>query len=193
MLGRQAQMPLMDPGLRCRLFGMLPARCNLSPFEQDSVIATFGPAVHRVPRRGSQYRPVSVAWMRVDAPRVPSRMRNTDLQQDGYWHHHARNRRIAHLINALANGDRSTIASLAPGAELHIAAHPMQRILVAVDALEHAIALAELIPDYSIMAGLDPLLDKFSARQCDVYRERALHWTCMTTALPPPAASTVVM
>lgn len=179
-----AEFPLMAPDVRFRLIGFLNEHSNPSPYESDRLMATFGPALYHLPRHGFENVEVAVAWLEINSPRLEE-AQPPKVFRWGYWQHRARNRRIAKLAMALAAGDQSRIARLAPRAELHHFPQSPPRVAVLVEAIDHAIALAEVLPGWPIWTR--PKLDDIflNEQERQLLRRRSCQWTRPNICIVP--------
>jgi hypothetical protein len=150
----RAQYSLAAPATRGRLFGFLREGQHLAPSEWDAVFAAFGPAEVAVPAHGFGLAQVSVAWCRLDRPRVAGQSDIATIKQEGYTLHPARNRRVASLAKGLVTGDMDRL-NCCPAVARWLgdrAGQPM-RVTVLVEGLEHALALAPRLDGWPIIAG----------------------------------------
>lgn len=174
-----AEFPLLAPFVLFRLFGFLSEHSKPSPYESDRLMATFGPSFYCLPSHGFQNVTVNVAWLAINSPRLPDEAQPPKVFRRGYWNHHARNRQIAKLALALVAGDQPRIARLAPGAELHHLPQSPPRVAVLVEAIDHAISLAELLPGWPIKSQLDVDVTDLSGRQQQLLAARSCQWAIL--------------
>lgn len=156
---------------RARLFGLIRSGEPLAPYDQDRLRARFGFDVIEIPRHGHVARPVEVFTARIVGGAPTDCADTISLKRRGVWTHPIRNRRIARLAAALTGS----------GGEL-IAEHPaiaarlgdtIPRLVVLVEGIEHATALARTLPGWPIVPGSDletGALPKAMARLVDASR-----------------------
>ena len=138
-----------------RLFGFLAIGRRLAPFDEDWATAVFGLEEVVIPRHGHVGRPVEV----VAVSCVGGRGRAADLdtvalKREGLWRHGLRNRRIAALARALADGDRRRLDAEYPAVAGRLEGRPRPlKVAVLVENIEHALAVAGRLPGWPIVAG----------------------------------------
>ncbi len=175
----------MAPDVRFRLIGLLNDHTRPSPFASDRLMATFGPALYHLPRHGFEDVLVAVAWLETNSPRLPDDAQPPMVFRRGYCRHRPRNRRIAKLAIALAAGNPECSAMLAPGAELRNVPRSDCRVAVLVDTIDHAIALAEHLPDWPIWtaSNLDNIF--LNEQQRQLLRRRSCQWARPNICIVP--------
>ncbi len=152
-LGERAQLCLLQADAGFRLFGFLAGDHPLSQWEEDWLTATFGLESISIPAHGYQEVTPGVMW-------VPFRWHDSRIQADDMlavkqslvWHHHARNRWIAKLAKNLVAGDMAIIAADFPGVAGALPGDHACRVIVLVDGVEHALAVADRLPGWPILA-----------------------------------------
>ena len=138
-----------------RLLGLLEIGRHLAPYDEDWVAAVFGLEEVVIPRHGHVGRPVEV----VAVSCVGGRGRAADLdtvalKREGLWRHGLRNRRIAALARALADGDRRRLDAKYPAVAARLEGRPRPlKVAVLVENIEHALAVAGRLPGWPIVAG----------------------------------------
>ena len=153
-LQEHAQTALMTADPRFRLFGFLPADCKFSPCEQDWIRATFGFSEVTIPRHGFVERPVRTVWSPVDGgPRFPLGASVLELKRLGIWQHPVRNRRIARIAREFSRRDINWLRRRIPEFAMAGIASTACRVLVVVEGVDHALALAKLLPDWPVIVG----------------------------------------
>jgi hypothetical protein len=153
-LQEHAQTALMTADPRFRLFGFLPADCKFSPCEQDWIRATFGFSEVTIPRHGFVERPVRTVWSPVDGgPRFPLGASVLELKRLGIWQHPVRNRRIARIAREFSRRDINWLRERVPEFAMAGIASTACRVLVVVEGVDHALALAKLLPDWPVIVG----------------------------------------
>jgi hypothetical protein len=156
---------------RARLFGLIRSGVRLAPYDMDRLRARFGFDGIEIPRHGHVARPVEVFTARIVGGPPTNCADTVSLKRRGVWAHPIRNRRVARLAAALTGG----------GGEL-VAEHPalaarlgevLPRLVVLVEGIEHATALARTLPGWPIVPGSDletGALPKEMARLVDASR-----------------------
>jgi hypothetical protein len=155
-LRERAQLCLLQADAGFRLFGFLPGDHPLSPWERDWLAAGFGLETISIPAHGNREIAPGIVW-------VPFRWHDSRIQADDalvvkrhlIWHHHTRNRRIAKLARSLVAGDVATLAADFPSVAGVLPDDHARRVIVLVDGVEHAVAIADRLPRWPIIAG-DP-------------------------------------
>jgi hypothetical protein len=134
-----------------RLFGLLPIGYQPAPRNWDRVVAAFGLEQTEVPRHGDHVRQVRVAMVKIFGG-IPLPMGNDALSllKHGIWHHSVRNRQLAGVANALANGDQLKLLVTCPAANQ--ANLEPRRTIVLTDTVEHALALAVQLPTWPLFS-----------------------------------------
>jgi hypothetical protein len=171
-----ADLPLSTIDSRFRLFGLLPENQQLSPYEQDCLMAIFGPAKLVMPQIGWQRQPVAVAWLTQHAPLIAQSAQGAKLLKKGYWCHPTRNRRIAQAARAITTHNSSTLAQLVPAAVEYFHQYAPQRVAVVTDTLEHAITIAGKLLGWQLLMGPDANTAGFTADQLNLLRDRTSRW-----------------
>jgi hypothetical protein len=137
-----------------RLFGFLPENRQLSPWERDWLIATFGLETITIPTHGYREVTPGVVWVRFRWH--DHRIQADDalaVKQNLVWHHHTRNRWIAKLSKALVAGDMAILIADFSGVAKALPDDQSRRVVVLVDGVDHAIAIADRLPGWSIITG----------------------------------------
>ena len=118
---------------RARMYGLVRIGVPISAHENDQLVALFGCASVTVPAYGRVERHVTVEMELVDGGDRPSHMiAGIDLKRAGIWRHGLRNRLVAKTAAGLRAADRSAI--------------------VLVESIDHALALTEALPGWTIVA-----------------------------------------
>jgi hypothetical protein len=141
---------------RARLYALLPTHRRLSPYEADLVHALFGFQELLVPRHGHVERPVEVLWLGGQGRRLQAEPDNDlELKRHGVWRQEHRNRQVARVARALADGDPEQLKGLFPSLpDSRLPAGP-RGVMVLVENVEHALALMPKLSDWSVvMSGL---------------------------------------
>ena len=153
-LHEHAQDARMTADPRFRLYGFSPSNCKLSPQEQDWITATFGFQEVFIPRHGFVERPVRVVWSPVDGgPRLPLGASMLELKRLGLWSHPVRNRRIARIALEFSRRDTAWLRQRVPEIAMAGSASTACRVLVVVEGVAHALALANLLPGWPMIVG----------------------------------------
>ena len=153
-LQEHAQTALMTADPKFRVFGFLPTDCKLSPYQQDWIRATFGFAEVTIPRHGFVTRPVRTVWSAVEGgPRQQPGTSLLKLNRQCVWYHPVRNRRIAQLAAKISQRDTNWLRQRMPEVSVAASATATCRVLVLAEAVEHALNLADLLPDWPVIVG----------------------------------------
>lgn len=154
-LGEQAQRCLLQVDAGFRLFGFVSEDVRFSPWEQDWLTATFGLDEIYVPGYAHQQVTPQVVWapFRWHAQEGNGGNGKAVAQPQLIWRNHVRNRRIARLARALVAGDHTAIVTDAPDVAPALAANDARRVIILVDGVDHAVALAERLADWPIVTG----------------------------------------
>lgn len=172
-LGERAQLMLLAADARFRLFGFLPDDRQLAPRSRDRIFATFGPAELVIPRHGYQAVQGRVMWSPIrGGPALAADAEAGELMRSGVWRHPVRNRRIARLAAVLqgteCSGNDRHLAAVVEAVQ-HVAA---PRIVLLVDAVDHALALADRLPEWQLVMAADIATEGLSRRYRDLLAER---------------------
>ena len=131
---------------RGRLVGFLPRSDRLSAYERDCLWSILGAPPLFIAGPGMITRRVRVVRVRTDAPVVPADRGGIALLRAGVWGHPARNRRLASLARALRDQRRDELVRRFPDVGMALGARTVRRVVVLVSVVDHAIALARMIP-----------------------------------------------
>lgn len=156
---------------RARLFGLIRGDEPLAPYDQDRIWARFGFDVIDIPRHGHVTRPVEVFTARIVGSPPTDCADLVSLKRRGVWTHPIRNRRIARLAAALTGGGRG-LAVEHPTLKAKLG-DIVPTVLILVEGIEHAVALARSLPGWTIVPGIDletGSLPKSAARILDENR-----------------------
>ncbi len=171
-LGRYARLAL--PGApQARLYGLLDRSRRLAPFDSDRVLALFGPEEVVIPRHGCVERRVEVVTCRITGG--PAGAAGDDVvapKRSAVWLNPVRNRRLARLAGAVAQGDLGRIASESHALAARLVDGSESRVVVLVENVEHALALTERLPGWPIVTGPDVVTVGLSPRQVAALEER---------------------
>lgn len=156
------QKPDWLPHYGGRLYGLLPEDLWLPKFQADHVEALFGTESLFLPRHGFRDLPVNVVfWDYGDRglkPRFRERATAFNLKQQLVWQNQKRNRLIAGLASTIANEDQQALADRFPKVAPHLYHCVGRRVAVLVENLDHAVALANHLPDWPIVARHESVL-----------------------------------
>jgi hypothetical protein len=138
---------------RPRIYGLLDARLDLSRRQRLLIEARLGPEIGRhglTALRPAVVRAVFAAWPGKDRPDEPLGL---EWKRSSIWHNAERNTAIARLAGALANGDISTLweYGLFLEGEDSLDSGDKRRVVVLVESPEHACALGNLLPGWSVL------------------------------------------
>jgi hypothetical protein len=147
-----AETALMAADSRFRLFGLLPTNRTLSPYEEDRIRATFGFAEVTVWKHGLVERFIRSFWKPIrGGPSIPSRLSVLQLKRRGIWYHPVRNRWIARIVRGLSCPCVEPQVCTSAGI-LHSLPAAFG-VMVVVEGVEHALALAKLLPGSALVVG----------------------------------------
>jgi hypothetical protein len=94
------------------------------------------------------------------------------LKREGIWANPVRNRRVARLAKALAAGDGPGLAAEHPTIAAWAAGVDISRVIVLVEGIEHALALADRLPGWGLLAGPHVATAGLSARHRHILEGR---------------------
>jgi hypothetical protein len=121
---------------------------------------------------------------------LPPELGLVELKRRGVWHNGLRNRKVAQLARAFAGGDHAELDRLLPGSRSLVPMVPPRDVLVLVENVEHALALAQRLPDWVLLTGPDLHEDGLTPEQVgrlhtmpDPFRADPLHAVATTAAL----------
>lgn len=148
---------------RARLYGLLSDETQYAPWQRSFMTALFGMQQVFIPRHGHHDMPVDVVVSRVFGGQRPSDTRdNLVLKRQGIWHHPLRNRRVAALFLALARRNHHELREKFPDVLAYLGGRRWDRVGLLVEGVEHALALAELLPKVPVIAGTDVWGEEYS-------------------------------
>lgn len=182
-LGENAQRCLLQADAGFRLFGFLPNNRQLSPWEQDWLMATFSPETITIPAHGYEEITPGVVW-------VPFRWNGKDAQtystltakRELVWQHHVRNRWIAKLAKNLVTSDAVTFTSEDNNVVIAPPDDHSRRVIVLVDGVEHALAIADRLPGWPIITA-DTNEQYLTRQQRRILIERRNLWNTGTNMI----------
>jgi hypothetical protein len=164
-LSERSQTALMAADPKFRLFGFLPVDCQLSPYERDWIRAMFGFSEVTVPRHGFINRPVRTILLPMEGgPRLSPGASLLALKRHGVWLDPVRNRRIARIARTFSCQNIGWLRAQMQETEAENPAAAC-RVVVLVDAVDHAIALADLLPGWPPIVGDAVVLDGLNGDQ----------------------------
>ena len=170
-LGRDACLAIGHAD-RARLFGFIGRDERLASYDRDRIRALFGFDALDVPRHGHVARPVEARFARMAGGPVPPCPDIVSLKRGGLWANPVRNRRVSRLAVALAAGDGPGLAAESPTIAAWTAGVDMSRVFVVVEAVEHALALADRLPGWGLLAGPDVATAGLPARHRHILEGR---------------------
>jgi hypothetical protein len=116
--------------------------------------ALFGFTEVVIPKHGCREREVHVVSSPIrGGMKLPPALDGVRLKRRGLWHHSVRNRNIAKIARAFREGRREEIAKALPGIELALDGTALRDVLLLVENTEHGLALASLLPGWSLWTG----------------------------------------
>lgn len=177
-LSRQGQLALATVDARFRLFGLVPIDCKMSPWEEDWIAATFGLEDLVIPKHGHEQRPVMVAFAKIaGGPELPATVDDGALARKGIWRSPVRNRRIARVAIALQKQEHGWLTEQAPEVARGLEHGSGQRVVVLVDTVEHALALAPAMPGWPILTAAEVYGHGLDRAQRRLLAERRSTWS----------------
>jgi hypothetical protein len=168
---------------RARLFGCLEVAAQPSPFEADLIAELFGFCCLTIPRHGHVERSVEVAWARIEGgPRLSAELDSLGLKRSGLWRHELRNRRIARLAEAVIKDDQRS-AGLSPTIAAAVRCLAGRDVIIVVESVEHALALAKYLHNWPVRVAQDGLmLEGLPLEQIERLRQRRSWVQCAQRA-----------
>jgi hypothetical protein len=141
---------------RARLCGFLKIGRKLAPYDVDWLAALFGVKDIVIRRHGHVDRPIEVVTVKcVGGQRLAADMGIVSIKRQALWRYGLRNRRLAALARALADGDHQRLDTELPVVAARLARSGCAlKIALLVENIEQALAFAERLPGWPIVAGL---------------------------------------
>jgi hypothetical protein len=140
---------------RARMYGLLSDSAFVAPWQRSWMTALFGLQEVHVPRHGHHDLAVDVVFSKFYGGERSRKHRGVDLLRQGVWAHHLRNRRVAALFRALADEDGDTLEQKFADVARRVEGRLGGRVGLLVEGVEHASALARLLPGVAVIAGSD--------------------------------------
>ncbi|REJ65340.1 MAG: hypothetical protein DWQ31_18250 [Planctomycetota bacterium] len=154
-LGEVGQQVLQCPD-SARLYGMIPSERQIAPYDEDQLRSYFGFHEISIVRHGQTERRVDVAWERIaGGPRISRRSELIDVIRKGVWHHPVRNRHIARLAAGFIANDRELLGRTYPTVAEAMPERDELHVIVFVEGVEHALALAKHLPGWPLTVAAD--------------------------------------
>ena len=178
-----ADLVMTENGIACvnkmwiaRLYGFMTERSDPEPYVDDWITALFGPNEVAIPARGRHYRQISVVFSPLKGGARPPRTVGTlQLKKAGIWKHRVRNRRVAAVARALAEGELDDLDACF--AEAFEPWQPLaSRIAVLVENVAHALELSKRLPNWIIVTGPDVCVSGLTPAERDKLKRRADSW-----------------
>jgi hypothetical protein len=171
LLRKQLGQIAIEQAEQARLYGLLPVSRRLAPYDRDMVTAAFGPREVRIERRAQFQQPVRVVFTRWKGHLfTDSELDAFAVKKQGVWHHGPRNRHVAELATALAEGDEGGLRRRFPAVCEAIQGQMPERVGVLVENVEHRLTLAKLLPGWAVISGHDVCLDGLSPQDRRILR-----------------------
>ena len=158
---------------RARLYGLIGRDERLAPYDRDGLWALFGFDALDIPRHGHVARPVAVAFGKITGGTVPPGADVVALKRGGIWGNPIRNRRVARLAAAFADGEGPRLAAESPALAAHLAGVAAPGVVLLTEGIEHALGLAERLPGWGLLTGPHVERAGLTARQRDILDRRA--------------------
>ena len=154
-----------------RLFGFLPVERKISPFEADCLTATFGFHDTVIPKHGYKLRQVATAWHRISGgQRLPNDLLR--LKRRGIWNHDIRNRQISAVAKALVADDQAARTDPFPVLAASLSSSEPVNVVILVEGIDHALALAPRLPGWAIVTGPHVLEHGLTSQERQILAER---------------------
>jgi hypothetical protein len=160
----KSYMECLSHAWRARLYGLLTVDARPAPLELDQMHALFGFQELFVPQHGHRLRPLRVINNSVKGgPELPAHANLVVLKRRGLWRHGLRNRRVARLARAFADGDTSKLTQMVgPAGAVHLTS---PGVIILVENVEHALVLADVLPDWRVFTRADVCEDGLTGDQ----------------------------
>jgi hypothetical protein len=160
---------------RARTYGLLSLERHLSPYEDDLVRCLFGFQECTLPQHGLRMRHMEVAWAPLGARRPACRSRGSPrnevtVKRHRVWKNEPRNRLIARLARSFRAGEDLT-PLIANWRDRNWATE-RPSVFVIAEGLDHALALANKLPGWSILCSGAPNLSGLSDLQIQDITDR---------------------
>ncbi len=162
---------------RFRLFGLLTEACQLSPLQRDLIAATFGFVDVHIPAHGHTVRPVRVVWWPFrGGEAIPFVADDLCVKKKGVWYNHCHNRHIAKLAQAIRENDAKWLEAEVPQAASAIDSMGTRRTAILVEGVDHALALATMLPHWPIVTAPEVCCAGMDRRQRRLLADRRAAW-----------------
>ena len=141
---------------RARLYGLLADDVVVAPYPRSLVTALFGMQRRHIPQHGFHDLRVEVMFSRIfGGQRPPNHKDDLVIKRSGIWQHHVRNRRMASLLRAIVGKRGKTLQTKFPdiAPDLRERRRKSDRIGLLVENVDHALTLARLLPEVSLIIG----------------------------------------
>lgn len=146
---------------QARVFGLLRERVEMPPHIRGLMISLFGVREVVIPRHGYARRPVTAVFEKIAGGRsVPIHSKQLQVKQLGIWKHELRNRRIAQIFKAIADCDRQQIIDKFPDLADIPALKEAGRVVLVVENIEQALAMAKRLPNTPVLTDSTRLWDE---------------------------------
>jgi len=146
---------------QARVFGLLRERIEIPPHVRGLMISLFGVREVTVPRHGYLRRPVTAVFETiVGGQSVPIQGKQLQVKQLGIWKHELRNRRIAQVFKAIVDCDHQQIIDKFPDLANIPALKEAGRVVLLVENVEHALAMAKRLPGTPVFTDITKLWDE---------------------------------
>jgi hypothetical protein len=145
--------------VRGRLFALVPRALRPSRCEAARLAQVFGTAEYIAAGPGLTERPVEIVWERLTGGPAP-RASDAPLQvkQTAAWSNPVLARRAANLARALADDDRDALAAGFPDVARGLQREGGRRVLILVEAPDHAEAVSDKLPGWLVVTADRPAL-----------------------------------
>ncbi len=154
---------------RARMWGFLPRTAKLAPYDRSRVAVVFGDDEIDLLAPTVMRQPESVLFLQIFGGRkLSSDLNIVDLKRNGIWHNELRNRRIAKLARALAEKDEAVLHGDYPLVAEYSGLLTAKRLGILVENIEHALALAKLLPHWPVMASWPVYAAGLSENDCRI-------------------------
>ncbi len=164
-------MECIAHAVRARLFGLLEAGAQPAPLERDFLTGLFGFQELILPRHGHRQRGIQVLYYPIrGGPRLPANVDILTAKRLGICQHTLRNRKVAQIASAFRENRIDKVEKTFVHQARNLALSPRHGVIVLVENIEHALALAHRLPDWPILTGLEVYKDGLPAEQAKKLR-----------------------
>lgn len=152
---------------RARLYGFLGHSQQLSPHDLDMIRCVYGFREVFVPWHRRESRPIEVAWALSKGRQLRYEVHDAiALKKHGIWNNDHRNRQIAKIARAFANGDGEALAqTLFEPKRMPEEWQKPRNTYVIVENFDHAMKFVHKLPGWTVLASGLLTADRLSAAE----------------------------